>query len=318
MQVQILGFRKRNRRSDELPPILKHFKSSTKPPNDRRAIAKSVAPKKTADSDRTEPRPLKPPAERGDPNFMTSLARGLAVICAFSHHRRSLTIRQISELTGLPRATVRRCLYTLARLGYATSDHRSFELEPKILELGHAYLSSRPLATAAQPVLDRLCHTVHESCSIAVLEGDDVLYVARAAGAPRILSVDLGVGSRLPAYCTSMGRILLAHQPEDRLQRYLGRAEFPLRTKRTITSSAKLADELAEVKRKGYCIVDQELEMGLRSIAVPVFGKAGAVVCAMNVGTQAARISIAELRETIFPRLRAAGEQLSAILSQNC
>ncbi|MGB6544302.1 MAG: IclR family transcriptional regulator C-terminal domain-containing protein [Candidatus Acidiferrales bacterium] len=249
---------------------------------------------------------------------MTSLARGLSVICAFSHHRRSLTIRQISDLTGLPRATVRRCLYTLAKLGYAASDHRSFELEPKILELGHAYLSSRPLATAAQPVLDRLCHTVHESCSIAVLESDDVLYVARAAATPRILSVDLGVGSRLPAYCTSMGRILLAHQSADRLQQYLGRAEFPLRTKRTITLPARLADELAEVKRKGYCIVDQELEIGLRSIAVPVFGKAGAVICAMNVGTQAARVSIAELRETIYPRLRAAGEQLSTILSQNC
>jgi IclR family transcriptional regulator, pca regulon regulatory protein len=255
--------------------------------------------------------------KQGDPNFMTSLARGLAVIRAFSDHRDSLTVPRISELTGLSRATVRRCLYTLSKLGYVASDQRSFKLEPKILELGHAYLSSKPLATAAQPILDRLCHAVHESCSIAVLEGDDVLYVARAAVTLRILSIDLGVGSRLPAYCTSMGRILLAYQSEERLQRYLGRAEFPVRTKYTITSPARLADELTDARKKGYCIVDQELEMGLRSIAAPVFGKADTIICAINVGTHAARVPITELRETIYPRLRAAAEQLSAILRQN-
>lgn len=248
---------------------------------------------------------------------MTSLARGLAVICAFSDHQRSLTIPQISEITRLSRATVRRCLYTLAKAGYVSSDHRSFALQPKILELGHAYLSSGGLSTGAQPILDRLCHTIRESCSVATLEGRDVLYVARSATTQRILSIDLGVGSRLPAYCTSMGRVLLAHLPEAGLREYLARGEFPLRTKRTITSPAKLADELADVKRKGYCIVDQELELGLRSIAVPVVSKANVVICAMNVGTHAARVPVVELRETIYPRLRAAAQQLSAILRQN-
>ncbi len=252
--------------------------------------------------------------EEGDPNFMTSLARGLAVICAFSDHRRSLTIPQISEGTGFSRAAVRRCLYTLAKLGYVSSGPRSFELEPKILELGHAYLSSTPLAAAAQPILDRLCEAVRESCSISILDGDDILYVARSSTTVRILSVDLGVGSRLPAYCTSMGRVLLAYQPEKELRTYFARAKLSPRTKRTITSRTKLVEELAEVRKKRYAIVDQELEMGLRSIAVPIFGNSGAVVAAMNAGTQAARVSIGQLRETIYPQLQAAATRLSAVL----
>jgi IclR family transcriptional regulator, pca regulon regulatory protein len=300
-----------------LRPILKRLRSSARPMNDHGEGAQGSRPSKTL-----APRPALSssslPSEGGDPNFMTSLARGLAVICAFSHHQRGLTIPQISKITGLSRATVRRCLYTLGKLGYVSSNHRSFELEPKILELGQAYLSSGPLATAAQPILDRLCHAVRESCSVAILDRDDVLYVARAATKLRIISVDLGVGSRLPAYCTSMGRVLLAYQADARLREYFARAELLLRTKRTITSPAKRDGELTEVKKKGYCIVDQELEIGLRSIAVPVVGKSGAVIRAMNVGTQAARVSMLELRQTIYPRLKVAAQQLSAILRQHC
>jgi IclR family transcriptional regulator, pca regulon regulatory protein len=250
----------------------------------------------------------------GDPNFMTSLARGLAVICAFSDHRRSLTIPQISERTSFSRAAVRRCLYTLAKLGYVSSGPRSFELEPKILELGHAYLSSTPLASAAQPILDRLCEAVRESCSLSILDGDDILYVARSSTTARILSVDLGVGSRLPAYCTSMGRVLLAYQSHAESRKYFARAKFSARTKRTIISRAKLMEELADVRKKQYAIVDQELEMGLRSIAVPVTGKSGAVVAAMNAGTQAARVSIGELKEKIYPQLKEAAARLSLLL----
>lgn len=252
--------------------------------------------------------------EKGDPNFMTSLARGLAVICAFSDHQHSLTIPQISERTSFSRAAVRRCLYTLAKLGYVSSGPRSFELEPKILELGHAYLSSTPLAAAAQPILDRLCEAVRESCSLSILDGDDILYVARSPTTVRLLSVDLGVGSRLPAYCTSMGRVLLAFQSQEELREYFARAKFSARTKRTIISRAKLMEELADVRKKRYAIVDQELEMGLRSIAVPVFGKSGAVVAAMNAGTEAARVSIGELRKRIYPQLQAAAARLSVPL----
>jgi len=254
---------------------------------------------------------MKNHVEEGDPNFMTSLARGLAVICAFSDHRCSLTIPQISERTRFSRAAVRRCLYTLAKLGYVSPGPRSFELEPKLLELGHAYLSSTPLAAAAQPILDRLCETVRESCSLSILDGNDILYVARSSTTVRLLSIDLGVGSRLPAYCTSMGRVLLAYQSPEESREYFARAKFSARTKRTIISRAKLMEELADVRKKRYAIVDQELEMGLRSIAVPVFGKSGAVVAAMNAGTQAARVSIGELKERIYPQLQAAAARLS-------
>lgn len=255
------------------------------------------------------------PVALADPDFMTSLARGLAVIRAFSDHRGSLTVTRISELTGISRAAVRRCLHTLAKLGYVSSGPRSFNLEPKILELGHAYFSSTPLAPAAQPILDRLCETVHESCSVSILDGSDILYVARSSTTVRLLSVDLRVGSRLPAYCTSMGRVLLAFQPEETPRDYFARATFTAYTKRTMTSRSQLLRELADVRKKGYAIVDQELEIGLRSIAVPVRLRSGPVVAAMNVGTQAARVPIWELRERIYPQLRAAAQRLSSVLA---
>jgi IclR family pca regulon transcriptional regulator len=250
----------------------------------------------------------------GDPNFMTSLARGLAVVRAFSDHRRSLTIPEISEATGFSRAAVRRCLYTLAKLGYVSAGPRTFDLEPKVLELGHAYLSSSPLVPAAQPVLDRLCEAVRESCSVSILDGADILYVARSSTTVRILSVDLGVGSRLPAYCTAMGRVLLAFQAEERLREYFAEAKFTACTKHTLTSPGRLMEQLAEVRKQGYAIVDQELEIGLRSISVPVKAKANTVIAAMNVGTQAARVSIAELRERIHPELQNAAHHLSILL----
>jgi IclR family transcriptional regulator, pca regulon regulatory protein len=246
---------------------------------------------------------------------MTSLARGLAVIRAFSDHGGSLTITRLSELTGFSRAAVRRCLYTLAKLGYVSPGPRSFNLEPKILELGHAYFSSTPLAPAAQPILNRLCEVVHESCSVSILDSLDILYVARASTTVRLLSVDLRVGSRLPAYCTSMGRVLLAFQSEERMREYFAKVAFTQYTKRTIISRSRLVQELADVRKKGYAIVDQELELGLRSIAVPVQLRNGTVVAAMNVGTQAARIPILELRERIFPQLRASAQRLSSLLT---
>jgi IclR family transcriptional regulator, pca regulon regulatory protein len=274
-----------------------------------------ILPERTEATARQSSTRLSGNAQGGDPNFMTSLARGLAVVCAFSDHRRSLTIPEISEATGFSRAAVRRCLYTLAKLGYVSPGPRTFDLEPKVLELGHAYLSSTPLVPAAQPILERLCEAVRESCSVSILDGADILYVARSSTTVRILSVDLGVGSRLPAYCTAMGRVLLAFQAEARLREYFAQAKFTACTKRTLTSPAKLMEQLVEVRKKGYNIVDQELEIGLRSISVPVKAKAGTVIAAMNVGTQAARVSIAELRERIYPELQKAARHLSILLS---
>lgn len=251
----------------------------------------------------------------GDPNFMASLARGLAVIRAFTEQRRHLTIAQLSQRTGIPRAAVRRCLYTLSKLGYVASDDgRAWVLRPGILALGHAYLSSTPLATAVQPLLDRITRELHESSSMAVLEGNDILYVARSSANTRVMSIDLSIGSRLPAYCTSMGRALLAGLPRQELRAYLSRAKLTRLTNRTVATPEELANVLKAVRRKGYAIVDQELELGLRSIAVPVSDRDGRAVAAINVGTQSSRISIAEMESRFLPLLRAAAHEVGLLV----
>ncbi len=251
----------------------------------------------------------------GDPNFMTSLARGIAVIRGFTQQKRRLTISQLSQRTGIPRAAVRRCLYTLAQLGYVNaSEGKDFTLSPRILSLGHAYLSSTPMSSAAQPLLDRVSDVLHESSSIALLEGDEILYVARSSTNRRIMSVDLGLGTRLPAYCTSMGRVLLAYLAPAEQDAYLERVRMIRYTPRTITAPDKLRRELDGVRRAGYAIVDQELEIGLRSIAVPVRDHTGAVVAAMNIGTHASRVSLAEMEKTFLRELSSAASELGSQL----
>ncbi len=249
----------------------------------------------------------------GDPNFMTSLARGLAVIKAFTEQRRKLTIAQVSQRTGIPRAAARRCLYTLERMGYVDSDKHTYALRPKILALGHAYLSSTPLAVSAQPVLDRVRNALNESCSLAILDGDDILYLARSA-ASRIIAVQLNVGSRLPAYCTGMGRVLLAHLSERELDAYLGRVELRPFVDRTVTSPGELRRLLVAAREAGYAVVDQELEIGLRSIAVPVRGASGSVVAAINVSVHAAHATVRQMEDRFLPHLRAASDDLGALL----
>jgi IclR family pca regulon transcriptional regulator len=264
----------------------------------------AAPPKNSGDSD----------AFTGDPNFMTSLARGLAVIQAFSQRRHHLTISQVSTTTGLSRAAVRRCLYTLSKLGFAGSDdNRHFFLRPRILALGHSYISSMPLATAAQPVLEHISHLLHESCSIATLDGIDIVYIARA-NVTRIMSIDLGVGSRLPAFCTSMGRAILANLPPEELESVLARVEFKRYTERTITNPAKLTQALRQIRRDGYSIIDQELEHGLRSMAVPIQNPNGKVVAALNIGAHAQRVSIQEMQTKFLPHLRAAAQELCLLL----
>ena len=252
----------------------------------------------------------------GDPNFMASLARGLSVIRAFTQQRRPLTIAQLSQRTGIPRAAVRRCLYTLARLGYvATDDGRTHSLRPRILTLGHAYLSSTPIVNAVQPLLDQITSVVHESSSMAVLEGEEILYIARSSTTTRVMSIDLGIGSRLPAYCTSMGRVLLAGLAPAELDAHLGRVKLVKLTGRTVCEPAELKVVLAEVRRDGFSIVDQELEIGLRSIAVPVSDPAGKVVAAINIGTQSSRVSVSEMETKFLPPLQAAAHELGLLLA---
>jgi IclR family pca regulon transcriptional regulator len=253
----------------------------------------------------------------GDPNFMASLARGLAVIRAFTQQRRQLTIAQLSQRTSIPRAAVRRCLYTLSKLGYVASDDgRTYALRPRILALGHAYLSSTPLANAVQPLLDQITSDLHESSSMAVLEGDDILYIARSSTTTRVMSIDLGIGSRLPAYCTSMGRVLLAGLADAELQAYLSRVKLTRLTGRTVATPQELVNVLKAVRRDGYSLVDQELEIGLRSIAVPVTDRESRAVAAINVGTQSSRVSVAEMETRFLSPLRAAAHELGLLLAR--
>ena len=251
----------------------------------------------------------------GDPDFMASLARGLAVVRGFSQQQRRLSIAQLSLRTGISRAAVRRCLYTLEKLGYvAAEDDRTFALRPQVLSLGHAYLSSTPLVMAAQPVLDRVSARLHESCSLAIMDGDDILYIARSWAGRRLLSIDLGVGSRLPAHCTSMGRVLLAGLDPDDLAAYLRRVKLIAHTARTIVDRERLRDALAATHEAGFALVDQELEVGLRSIAVPVKDFGSRVVAAINISAQAPRVSIADMQKTFLPALHDAAGELGLLL----
>lgn len=255
-------------------------------------------------------------AYAGDPDFMASLARGLTVIRAFSGGTGRRTIGAIAQSTGLSRAAVRRCLYTLQQLGYVGVDEgRHYVLRPKILALGYAFLSSSALVASAKPLLDDVAATLHESCSMAVLEGDAIVYVARSAASRRLVSMDLGVGSRLPAYCTSMGRVLLAGLPGDALERYFAKLVPVAYTDKTVTQRAALRRIIANVGRAGHAIVDQELEIGLRSMAVPVRNLAGQVVAALNVSTHASRLPAAELTERCLPVLLVAAEALAMPVS---
>jgi IclR family pca regulon transcriptional regulator len=252
-------------------------------------------------------------AAASDPNFMQSLARGLTVLQAFSDQRRSLTIAQISHRTAIPRASVRRCLHTLIALGYASADGNQFSLKPKVLSLGYSYLSSTPLTVSAHPYLNQVSRSLNESCSLAVLQDDEVLYVGRSA-ASRIMSVSLTTGSRLPAYCTALGRMLLAHLPAPDLDAYLARVPLKAMTGRTVVNPERLRAILADVRDAGYVVVEEELEVGLRSIAVPVRGASGNVLAALNIGAHAARVSRRKMEEDFLPVLREGAQELSILL----
>ncbi|MYM34471.1 helix-turn-helix domain-containing protein [Duganella sp. FT94W] len=248
-----------------------------------------------------------------DPSFMTSLARGLAVVRAFSDSRKPQTIANISQKTGIPRAAVRRCLHTLRELGYVDAELNNFSLRPKVLTLGYSYLSSTPLTVSAQPYLNNISRTLNESSSLAVLDDGEVLYVARAATS-RVMSVALNTGSRLPAYCTSLGRVMLAHLPPEQLDQYLESARLRPMTEHTVVQPKRLRDLLAGVRQAGYAINDQELELGLRSIAVPVRGASGTVLAALNVGAQASRVSVEQLEKEFLPVLLRGAQELSILL----
>jgi IclR family pca regulon transcriptional regulator len=250
----------------------------------------------------------------GDPNFMTSLARGLLVIQSFTPQTPQMTISQLAAKTGLSRAAVRRCLYTLSKLGFAgVEDGSRYALRPRMLTLSNTYSASNSLSTAAQPILERMSAALHESFSVATLDGDDIVYIARST-VSRVMSDDLHIGSRLPAYCTSMGRVLLAYLPSDQLEQYLARVVLTAHTPRTVSSVDKLRLALRNVRRNGYALVDQEYEIGLRSLAVPVYSPTGRVVSTLNLSGSAPRMASFDMQTRFLPHLRNAAAELGAFL----
>ena len=244
-----------------------------------------------------------------------SLERGLAVLQVFSHEYPALTLSEVARLTGLTRATARRILHTLERLGHVRSDGKRFSLTPRVLSLGWAYLSSLNLWDIAQPFMEELVEETHESCSAATLDLPDIVYVARVP-TRRIMTITLGVGTRLPAHATSMGRVLLAGLPEEDLDQFL--AETPLErfTDRTVTEPERLRRAVDEVRQRGWAIVDQELEIGLRSIAAPIHGADGRTVAALNVSAAASRVPLEDLRGRFVPPLRRTAELISTSLGR--
>jgi len=226
------------------------------------------------------------------------------VIRAFDADHRELTLSDVARATGLTRAAARRFLHTLVELGYVRSDGRLFALRPRVLDLGYAYLSSLTLPEVAQPHLEELAATVHESSSMSVLDGHEIVYVARVP-TKRIMTMVISVGTRFPAYASSMGRVLLAGQGDSWLDRYLASARLLPLTSRTITDPVRLRAELRRVRAQGWALVDQELEEGLRSLAVPLRDPDGRVVASVNVSTQVSRHTVVSMRAELLPQLLA-------------
>lgn len=247
--------------------------------------------------------------------FVQSLERGLAVFSAFSREQPTMTLSEVARTAGLTPATARRLLFTLCALGYASNDGKRFALTPKVLDIGYAYLSSLDLAGIAQAEMEALVERTHESCSAAVLDGSEIVYVVRVP-TKRIMAISLGLGSRLPAYTASMGRVLLADLSPDDLDAHLARTTLEPLTERTITDEGELRAELAKVRRQGWSLVDQELEEGVRSVAAPLRDRSGRAVAALNVSSHAGRVKLATLRDEFLPDLLDTARRISDRLAR--
>ncbi|HSP59063.1 MAG TPA: IclR family transcriptional regulator C-terminal domain-containing protein [Halomonas sp.] len=239
-----------------------------------------------------------------DRDFVTALASGLEVILAFDEAHPRMTLSEVATRTAMNRAKARRFLLTLHSLGYVRKQHRHFELAPKVLQLGYAFLSANHYRTVIQQVLEDITAESGESSSLGVLDGDDVIYVARSSSRQRLMAITLSVGTRLPAAYTSMGRVLLAQLPDAQLAAYLERVSLAPHTDKATTDRDTLERRILEVRQQGYAIVDQELDSGLRSIAVPAFDAHGKLLGAINISTNAARVDFDTLTGRYLPLLQ--------------
>ena len=251
-----------------------------------------------------------------DSEFVQSLERGLSVIRAFKRDRQQLTLTEVAEITGLTRAAARRFLITLRELGYVESDGRLFSLRPLVLELGYSYLSSLPVWEIARPHLERLADTVRETTSASVLDGSDIVFVARV-GSDRIMSMNLGIGSRLPAWATAMGRVLLADLSKPQIDDYFRVARLEPLSAGTVTDrKAELRRIIDRARVDGWTLVDQEVEEGVRSIAVPIRTARGRAVAALTVCSHAFRVSIERIMEEFLPLVLQTSEQITGDLAR--
>ncbi|ALC06550.1 hypothetical protein CDES_10875 [Corynebacterium deserti GIMN1.010] len=248
------------------------------------------------------------------PDFVQSFARGLSVIRSFSADSPSQTLSEVASQTGLSRATARRFLHTLTDLGYAVNIDSRFQLTPRVLELGTSYLSALSLPAIAQPRLEILSRQVGESSSMSVLDGTDIIYVCRVP-VRRIMTVNITIGTRFPAYATSMGRVLLSHAPKEKLDEILAAAPPEQLTTRSLTSVVAVREEIESTRERGWAMVDQELEPGLRSLAAPITNARGEVVAAINVSTQSASHSVEDIRKLVLPQLLDTAKTISMDLS---
>jgi IclR family transcriptional regulator, pca regulon regulatory protein len=248
--------------------------------------------------------------EDGDRDYVASLARGLEVICAFTRDKPTMTLSDVAKATGMSRATTRRLLLTLVREGYADKRDRIFSLRPKVLQLGYSALSSVGILDVVQPVMNALSQRTQESIYTAVLTGDDVTYLARSTP-DRVISVSITIGNRLPAYAVSTGRVLLAGESDEALARYLDRVELEKHTSNTVRSKKQLRAIIEETRALGYSLVDEELEVGVRSLSVPIYDAGGHVVAALNACCPSMRFAVDEMREKLVPELRAAAASIN-------
>ncbi|SEA95945.1 IclR family transcriptional regulator [Paraburkholderia sartisoli] len=254
------------------------------------------------------------PDKPGD-SYVQSFARGLAVIRAFNAERPEQTLTDVAAAAGLTRAGARRILLTLQTLGYVETEGRLFRLTPKILDLGFAYLTSMPFWNLAEPVMEELSGKVHESCSAAVLDRTEIVYVLRVP-THKIMTINLSIGSRLPAYCTSMGRVLLSALDDETLDATLGATQLYAHTPRTVTDKDELKKLIAQVRRQGWAIVDQELEGGLISLSAPIRNRQGRVIAAMNISGNAQRNSAKQMVKAFLEPLQHAAQTVSDMVAR--
>jgi len=247
--------------------------------------------------------------EDSGPDFLEALARGLRVIEAFNRERRQLTLSDVARVVDLPRASVRRTLATLVRLGYAETDDRLFRLTPRILSLAGAYLSSNPISGILQPAVERLSGDVNEACSAAVRDGDDVIMIAHATP-KRVIDVSAQIGFRLPAFATSLGRVLLAALDDAALDQFFAHATPRRLTPTTTVDKRTLRKAIVKARADGFSYVDQEAEIGFRSISVPLRRLDGRVVASLNIGAQSERCQAKTMQGVFLPKLRQAAEML--------